>query len=124
MSLAHTKVAWKCAAAGVFRGNTLLMLLALSHKAGTGKPLANGHVIPLGQVRLTDKQLMKLLGTRRRASVWQWRKKLAKTGVISWDIVPNTYKGKSTWPVHLYQLNLERMEELLSARQFSSHRRL
>ena len=113
MSLAHTKLAWKCYQ---FSGKTMELLLALAHRAGTGKTMGNGHTVPFGQVRATDKVLMKDLRTRRRQTIYLSRKELVAAGVITWELIGNTFGKKNTYPVHLYQFNLDKLTELSVAK--------
>jgi len=120
MSLEHSKLAWKCYQ---FSGKTLELLLALAHRAGTGKAMRNGHTVPFGQVRATDKVLMKDLRTRRRQTVYKARKELTAAGIITWELVGNTYGKKNTYPVHLYQFNLDKLTELSVAKN-ATHKRV
>src|SRR5271169_6434224 len=110
MSSKHVSAALAC---GKFKGHTLVMLLVLCHKAGSGKPLPNGHTIPEGDVReVTDKVLMKALRTKRRTTVFNCRKELVKAGIITSTLIGNTYKGRNTYPIHHYHINLEGLLEL------------
>jgi hypothetical protein len=110
MSSKHVSAALAC---GKFKGDTLVMLLGLCHKAGTGKPFKSGKVIPEGEVRrCTDKVLMRALRTKREKSINTIRKRLLAAKVITAERQPNFYNGRSTYPAYVYQVNLERLLEM------------
>jgi hypothetical protein len=123
MSSKHVKAA---IASGLFKGNALVMLLVLAHKAGTGKPFANGKTIPEGEVRrCTDKVLMRALRIKKRyESIRQIRKRLFASGVLSGERQPNFYDGRSTYPAYVYWINLDRLEAAQKLRRESTPRRL
>jgi hypothetical protein len=111
MSGKHVSAAIKC---GLFKGDTYAALLILCHKASTGTAFKSGKAIPEGEIpRFTDKQFMKDLRIPyRRESPRQIRKKLVKSGVVVATRVPNSFKGRNTFPVYSYYVSLERLLEL------------
>ncbi len=98
MSGKHVSAAIKCS---LFKGDTYAALLILCHKASTGTAFKSGKVIPEGEIpRFTDKQFMKALRIPiRRESLRQIRKTLVKSRIVVATRVPNSFKGRSTFPV-------------------------
>jgi len=115
MSLTHLNAALKADKLKV-KGGALQLLWLICFRAGSGHPFKSGKVVPLGQWRATDKMLLRMMHMHRgcRSTIREWRKKLKAAKVLDWTIRPNRCDGHDTYPVHVYQVNLEKLETMHS----------
>jgi hypothetical protein len=112
MSLAHLNAALKADKLKV-KGGALQLLWLICFRAGNGHPSnRSGKVIPLGQWRVTDKTIMRMMHVKRRKSLYEWRQRLRKLGVLDWDVKWYPGQPEGTWAIHLYTVKLEMLQAL------------
>jgi hypothetical protein len=80
MSIPHIKAVLKCPR---FKGNTRLLLLILADAASNGKKPVDGKPnLPFGFLTRHEKQLMKLMNTKRPDTLVKAMARLVKAGVV------------------------------------------
>src|ERR1700683_2243099 len=115
MSREHAKVAKKIPAP-VLRCGPRHMLRHICEKCGSGEPFKakNGKTVtlPAGTYQITDKELMKVLGTNRRQTIYENRQTMlaACRGAVT---VTLEHKQGYSYPTNVYHVDLEKLRELI-----------
>lgn len=114
MSSEHYKVACKIPKS-VLRCGPRRLLQHICEKCGSGKPFkvksGKAITIPDGEWQITDRELMKVIGTDRRQTIYENRITMLKA---VGDAVTVSYKHKerTEWPLIVYHVDLEKLREL------------
>ena len=114
MSREHYKIACKIPKS-VLRCGPRRLLQHICKRCGAGKPFTTKSgktiTIPAGEWSITDKELMRVLGTDRRQTVYENRVTMLEAckGAVT---VTYEYRTNGSWPSLVYHVDLEKLKEL------------
>ena len=115
MSSEHYKAACKIPKS-VLRCGPRRLLQHICERCGSGKPfkVKSGKTItiPAGEWSITDKELMRVLGTDRRQTVYENRVTMLEAckGAVT---VTYEYRTNGSWPSLVYHVDFEKLKELV-----------
>jgi hypothetical protein len=115
MSREHAKVA-KQIPASVLRCGPRHMLRHICEKCGSGEPFKtkNGKTVtlPAGTYQITDRELMKVLGTNRRQTIYENRQTMLAACRRAVTVTLEHKQGYR-YPTNVYHVDLEKLRELI-----------